>query len=222
MLHLQLACANHDEEAFAEPERLDIGRQPNAHVAFGGGVHHCLGAPLARMELVESLTAVSTIKRIGQEDHLMARAGLVGDELGSSVIGARLIRDIMALAFLIERRYAPYPKWFGTAFGRLPCAAQLTPALQGIAQAGAWEGFNNTSFVATDKAGKKTEVTIIAGGLGDVVPPKPPPDSWASKADSDVAIWTIRMEPGDTTSVGGYDFKFLGVRTVLLRSVASA
>jgi cytochrome P450 len=47
---LQLACANHDEDAFADPERLDIGRQPNAHVAFGGGVHHCLGAMLARVE----------------------------------------------------------------------------------------------------------------------------------------------------------------------------
>ena len=78
-------------------------------------------------------------RRIGQEDHLMARAGLVGDELGAAVIGSRLIRDIMALAFLIERRYAPYPKWFGTAFGRLACAADLTPALQGIAQAGDWE-----------------------------------------------------------------------------------
>ena len=50
VLHLQLACANHDEDVFADPERLDIGRQPNPHVAFGGGVHHCLGAMLARVE----------------------------------------------------------------------------------------------------------------------------------------------------------------------------
>jgi cytochrome P450 len=50
VLHLQLACANHDEDVFADPERLDIGRQPNLHVAFGGGVHHCLGAMLARVE----------------------------------------------------------------------------------------------------------------------------------------------------------------------------
>lgn len=52
--------------------------------------------------------------------------------------------------------------------------------------------------VATDKAGKKTEITVVAGAVGDVAPPKAPPDSWASKADSDVAIWTIRMEPGAT------------------------
>jgi hypothetical protein len=77
-------------------------------------------------------------RRIAQEDHLMARAGLVDDELGAAVIGSRLSRDIMALAFLIERRYAPYAKWFGTAFGRLAGAAALTPALQGIAQARSW------------------------------------------------------------------------------------
>jgi cytochrome P450 len=50
VVHLQLACANHDEDAFADPEHLDIGRQPNPHVTFGGGVHHCLGAMLARVE----------------------------------------------------------------------------------------------------------------------------------------------------------------------------
>jgi cytochrome P450 PksS len=45
-----LASANRDETAFAEPERLDIGREPNRHVAFGIGIHYCLGAPLARLE----------------------------------------------------------------------------------------------------------------------------------------------------------------------------
>ena len=40
------------------------------------------------------------------------------------------------------------------------------------------------------------EVTVIAGRLGDVTPPPPPPSSWASRADSDVAIWSIRLAPG--------------------------
>jgi cytochrome P450 len=45
-----LLSANHDPEVFAEPERFDVGRTPNKHVAFGFGIHYCLGAPLARLE----------------------------------------------------------------------------------------------------------------------------------------------------------------------------
>ena len=44
----------------------------------------------------------------------------MGDELGSAVLGARLVESAMRLAFLMERTYAPYVKWFGTAFARLP------------------------------------------------------------------------------------------------------
>jgi cytochrome P450 family 142 subfamily A polypeptide 1 len=44
--------ANRDERVFADPHRFDVGRTPNEHVAFGAyGRHHCLGAPLARLEL---------------------------------------------------------------------------------------------------------------------------------------------------------------------------
>ena len=48
---------------------------------------------------------------------------------------------------------------------------------------------------APDAEGRITEVTVVAGRYGEARPPAPPPRSWASRPDSDVAIWTLRMEP---------------------------
>lgn len=45
-----IGSANHDPAAFAEPETFDVARDPNPHLAFGHGVHFCMGAPLARLE----------------------------------------------------------------------------------------------------------------------------------------------------------------------------
>jgi len=76
--------------------------------------------------------------RIGQEEHLMGRAGQVGDEVGSAIIAARLVRDLMRLWFLMEKQYAPYPKWFGTAFAHLPKAGNLGPLFQKVLAAKTW------------------------------------------------------------------------------------
>jgi cytochrome P450 PksS len=53
-----IASANRDEGKFSEPDRLDLRREPNHHLAFGQGIHYCLGAPLARMEMQIALTTL--------------------------------------------------------------------------------------------------------------------------------------------------------------------
>lgn len=58
LVHAVIASANRDERQFSNPDILDIAREPNRHVAFGQGIHYCLGAPLARLE---GQIAISTI-----------------------------------------------------------------------------------------------------------------------------------------------------------------
>jgi hypothetical protein len=74
-------------------------------------------------------------ERVAQEEAFVGRAAQVGDDLGSRLVAARITRELMRLAFLLEHRYWPYTKWFGTAFARLPAAARLSPALQGAVTA---------------------------------------------------------------------------------------
>jgi hypothetical protein len=77
--------------------------------------------------------------RVSQQEAFVGRTGEVGDELGSSLVAAGLVRDLMELAFLMERHYAPYSKWFGTAFAGLSCAPRLTPLFEPVLRAETWQ-----------------------------------------------------------------------------------
>jgi cytochrome P450 len=70
--YLAYASGNRDEEVFDEPFRFDVGRDPNKHLAFGYGVHFCLGAALARMEInsffTELLPRLDSIELAGKPE----------------------------------------------------------------------------------------------------------------------------------------------------------
>jgi Domain of unknown function (DUF4037) len=77
-------------------------------------------------------------RRIAQEEAFVGRAGEVGDELGSAVVAARLVRDLMRLGLLLHRHFPPYSKWLGSAFAALPVASALDPVLRSALAATTW------------------------------------------------------------------------------------
>jgi Domain of unknown function (DUF4037) len=77
--------------------------------------------------------------RISEDREFVSRSGDVGDELGSMVIAAHQVKRLMQLCFLMERKYAPYTKWFGTAFSKLECATELGPIFRDVLLSPTWK-----------------------------------------------------------------------------------
>jgi hypothetical protein len=101
--------------------------------------------------------------KIFEEQAFVGRCGHAGDELGSMVIAARQVKNLMRLCFLLERKYAPYSKWFGTAFSRLDCARELSPILMQILQSKEWkerQKFLARAYEAVARMHNNLKVTI--------------------------------------------------------------
>lgn len=73
-------------------------------------------------------------QKIAEEEAFVARTAAVGDELGSMILAARIVKELMDLSFLMEKKYAPYSKWFGTLFSKLEIAGKLEPVLLRVLQ----------------------------------------------------------------------------------------
>ena len=98
IVSLLLGSANRDPEVFPDPDRLDLGRQDNPHVAFGHGAHFCLGAALARLEAQEAIAGL-----------LRRFPAFTGDATPRSYRRSVVLRGVMALPLELvpEPRRAP-------------------------------------------------------------------------------------------------------------------
>lgn len=103
-------------------------------------------------------------QRVSQVEPFVGRTGEVNDDLGSRLLALSLVRDAMRLAFLLERQYAPYSKWFGTAFDRLELAASLRPSLDTVVAAHTWPEREQALGVAFELLAQRTN-TLLARPL---------------------------------------------------------
>lgn len=108
-------------------------------------------------------------RRIEQEEHLMGRAGHAGDELGSALIAARIARDVVRLCLLMDRHYAPYAKWLGTAFGRLGMEALVGPSLRKAIASPTWQERESHLLAALSACVRRHNEL----GLTEVIPDDP-------------------------------------------------
>jgi hypothetical protein len=103
--------------------------------------------------------------KVGQEEAFVGRTGGTGDDLGSRIVATRLARELVRLSFLLERRWAPYGKWLGRAFGELKVAAELGPLLGGALGAAGWRARERLITEAARVVGDKTNELGLAGTI---------------------------------------------------------
>lgn len=109
--------------------------------------------------------------RIAQEEAFVQRTHEVGDELGSRVVAARLVRDLMRLALLQSRTYAPYTKWLGTAFAGLEHPDGLDNALADAVAAAAYADREQALITAYELVARRHNTL----GITEELDPSPRP-----------------------------------------------
>jgi redox-sensitive bicupin YhaK (pirin superfamily) len=136
---------------------------------------------IVRRGLIDHSDSLGAAARFGQGDAqwLTAGAGIVHSEM-----------------FPLLDRERPNPAELFQLWLNLPRASKMAKPYFSMLWADTIPRHEHT-----DAHGKKSDVSIIAGTFGDVVPLAPPPDSWAARAEADVAIWTVRMDAGARLSL---------------------
>ena len=124
---------------------LVVPQQRLLEVTAGAVFHDDLGLAAVRERLasyphdVWLYQQAAAWSAIGQDEHLAPRAGMAGDDLGSRLVTARICRTAAQLAFLQERRYAPYDKWLGTALAQIGSTTALREGMAAALAADHWQ-----------------------------------------------------------------------------------
>jgi hypothetical protein len=136
-LRAQLGCNPLD--ALSVAEWLTIPQQRLLGATRGAVYHDGIGELTTARERLQYFPPDVRIwmlacqwRRIGQEEPLVGRAAEVGDEAGSRLVAARIVRDLMRLHFLLAGEYWPYAKWFGSAYRALAHSHDVRPALEAV------------------------------------------------------------------------------------------
>jgi redox-sensitive bicupin YhaK (pirin superfamily) len=192
-----LFCAHHDDAYPAGDERMapavpiderDLGQDFSG--TDGWSMYHGLVVPGFPGHPHRGFETVTFVRKglIDHSDSLGATARFGRGDVQWVTAGSGIVHSEM---FPLLEQDGPNPLELFQIWLNLPAADKLVDPYFTMF----WDG--DIPRVVADGA----TVTVIAGALGDIVPPSPPPDSWAARPDADVAIWHIRLDPGATWTV---------------------
>jgi redox-sensitive bicupin YhaK (pirin superfamily) len=197
-----LFCVHHDDAYPAGngrfgPDAPLAGRELGADFAGVDGwrMYHGLEVPGFPQHPHRGFETVTYVRRgvIDHSDSLGAAARFGGGDTQWLTAGRGIVHSEM---FPLLDDDAPNPLELYQIWLNLPAASKLAEPHFSML----WS--RDVPVVAErDADGRVVTVTLIAGALGAHVPPAPPPDSWASRADADVAIWHLELEPEASWSV---------------------
>jgi len=192
-----LFCAHHDDLYPAGNERMgpaaslagrDLGQDFDPR--NGWRMYHGQTVPGFPQHPHRGFETVTIVRRglIDHSDSLGAAARFGHGDVQWLTAGRGVVHSEM---FPLLDREGPNPLELFQIWLNLPAEDKMVAPHFSML----WSGAIPT-HVARDGAGRATRVTLVAGRLGELRAPAPPPKSWAARPDSDVAIWTIHMQPG--------------------------
>lgn len=102
---------------------------------------------------------------VADREPLIGRTAEAGDRIGSRLAAALLVREVMRLALLQERQYAPYDKWLGTSFSRLSTVSRLRPALDRLVSAADYRSMEEALVEAMEEVARRHNALAVTDQL---------------------------------------------------------